>query len=158
VPLVSDVTDGTDRVAGATDPVGRLERELAVLLRRARAISVQIAREVHPDLDPAAYGLMVRLDATGGERATELAAYVGVGKSTVSRQLAALEQLGLVERTTDSADARAMVVRLSTEGARRLRRVRAARGERFRRLLAAWPTDDVDRLAGLLHRFNDIED
>lgn len=42
-----------------------LERELAVFLRRARASSGEMAREVHPDLEPAAYGLLVRLDEAG---------------------------------------------------------------------------------------------
>ncbi|MYT08388.1 MarR family transcriptional regulator, partial [Streptomyces sp. SID5470] len=37
-----------------------LERELTVLLRRARANQGEMAREVHPDLESAAYGLLVR--------------------------------------------------------------------------------------------------
>ncbi|CAM5319121.1 hypothetical protein STANM309S_02359 [Streptomyces tanashiensis] len=41
-----------------------LERELAVFLRRARAQSGEMAREVHPELESSAYGLFVRLDAT----------------------------------------------------------------------------------------------
>ncbi len=73
-----------------------LERELTVLLRRARANQGEMAREVHPDLESSAYGLLVRLGECGGQRATELAAYIGVGKATMSRQLRALEELGLV--------------------------------------------------------------
>ncbi|MFC9633606.1 MarR family transcriptional regulator, partial [Streptomyces mirabilis] len=73
-----------------------LERELTLLLRRARASSGEMAREVHPDLEASAYGLLFRLDECGRQRATELAAYIGVGKATMSRQLHALEELGLV--------------------------------------------------------------
>lgn len=59
-----------------TDPDGLfgpecldVERELAVFLRRARASSGEMARQVHPDLEPAAYGLLVRLeDATRSGR------------------------------------------------------------------------------------------
>ena len=72
-----------------------LERELTVFLRRARANQGEMAREVHPDLESAAYGLLVRLDECGRQRATSLAAYIGVGKATMSRQLRALEELGL---------------------------------------------------------------
>ena len=39
-----------------------LERELAVFLRRARATSGEMSREVHPDMEAAAYGLLVCLD------------------------------------------------------------------------------------------------
>lgn len=91
-----------------------LERELAVFLRRARASSGEMAREVHPELEPAAYGLLVRLESAGRQRATELAAYFGVGKATMSRQLRALEDLGLVAREPDPADGRAWLVRLTT--------------------------------------------
>lgn len=84
-----------------------LERELAVFLRRARASSGEMAREVHPELEAAAYGLLVRLESAGRQRATDLAAYFGVGKATMSRQLRALEALGLVAREPDPADGRA---------------------------------------------------
>ena len=40
-----------------------LERELTVLMRRARAKQGEMARAVHPDLESAAYGLLVRLAA-----------------------------------------------------------------------------------------------
>ena len=93
-----------------------LERELTVLLRRARAKSGEMAREVHPDLESAAYGLLVRLDEAGRQRATELAAYFGVGKATMTRQLRALEDLGLVAREPDPADGRAWLVHLTEEG------------------------------------------
>ena len=81
-----------------------LERELTVLFRRARANQGEMAREVHPDLESAAYGLLVRLEECGRQRATELAAYIGVGKATMSRQLRALEELGLVAREPDPAE------------------------------------------------------
>lgn len=131
-----------------------LERELAVFLRRARASSGEMAREVHPELEPAAYGLLVRLEESGPQRATELAAYFGVGKATMSRQLRALEELGLVTREPDPADGRASLLRLTGEGLARFRRVRNARRERYVRKLADWDRDEVAELARLLHQLN----
>lgn len=144
------------RAEGAA--VEALERELAVLLRRARAFSAQIAREVHPDLEPGAYGLLVRLSATGGERLTDLAAAFGVGKSTVSRQVTVLERLRLLERSPDPVDARAQVLCLTSDGKARLESARSARRERFRGLLARWADADVESLARLLHQFNDLDE
>lgn len=132
-----------------------LERELSVLFRRARATSGEIAREVHPELEPAAYGLLVRLDEVQPERATHLAAYFGVGKATVSRQLRALEDLGLVTREPDPVDGRAYLMRLTPEGRTRFDRVRSARRERYLSRLAGWDRTDIAHLSRLLHRLNE---
>ncbi|MEV0849231.1 MarR family transcriptional regulator [Streptomyces sp. NPDC049954] len=131
-----------------------LERELTLFLRRARATSGEMAREVHPDLEPAAYGLLVRLDESGPQRATELAGYIGVGKATMSRQLHALEVLGLVTREPDPADGRAWLLRLTEEGRGRFRAVREARRARYVRQLADWDRGEVAELARLLRRLN----
>lgn len=129
-----------------------------MLLRRARAMSIHLAREVHPDLEPGAYVLLVQLANSDGARLTDLAAFLGVGKPTVSRQLSVLERLGLVERVPDVHDARAQVIRNTPKGARRLATARAGRRVRFRELLDAWPTDDVAQLGELLRRFNQLGD
>ncbi|MFC8130970.1 MarR family winged helix-turn-helix transcriptional regulator [Streptomyces sp. NPDC057302] len=132
-----------------------LERELTLLLRRARASSGEMARQVHPDLEPAAYGLLVCLDDSGPQRATDLAAFIGVGKATMSRQLRALEELGLVAREPDPADGRAWLVRLTEEGGRRFREVRTGRREQYVRKLSGWDRAEVAELARLLHQLNE---
>ncbi|MER7934343.1 MULTISPECIES: MarR family transcriptional regulator [unclassified Streptomyces] len=141
---------------GADQEFLTLERELTVLLRRARANQGEMAREVHPDLETAAYGLLVRLDECGGQRATELAAYIGVGKATMSRQLRALEELGLIAREPDPADGRAWLVALTDEGRRRVGTVREARRGRYVSQLAHWPRREVAELARLLHQLNGV--
>jgi DNA-binding MarR family transcriptional regulator len=144
-----EATPGVDRPGFLA-----LERELTVLLRRARASQGEMARAVHPDLEPSAYGLLVRLDECGGQRATDLAAYIGVGKATMSRQLRALEQLGLVTREPDPADGRAWLVALTQEGHDRVSRVREARRARYAGRLADWDPAEVTELARLLNQLN----
>ncbi|WP_416223418.1 MarR family winged helix-turn-helix transcriptional regulator [Streptomyces hygroscopicus] len=139
---------------GANQEFLSLERELTVFLRRARASQGEMAREVHPDLESAAYGLLVRLDECGRQRATELASYIGVGKATMSRQLRALEELGLVAREPDPADGRAWLVHLTEEGRGRVGRVRDARRNRYVSQLAHWDPREVAELARLLHQLN----
>jgi DNA-binding MarR family transcriptional regulator len=126
-----------------------------VLLRRARGRWAQLAREVHPELDPAAYGLLRRIDDAGTARMTDLSTYFGVGKPTISRQVQLLENLGLVERSADATDGRAQALTLTGEGLRRVRRVREARGAQVRAMLSTWPADDISALAALLRRFNE---
>ncbi|MFF3907388.1 MarR family winged helix-turn-helix transcriptional regulator [Streptomyces sp. NPDC001848] len=146
--------EGADHSGGTNQEFLALERELTVFLRRARANAGQMAREVHPDLESAAYGLLARLDECGRQRATELAAYIGVGKATMSRQLRALEELGLVAREPDPADGRAWLVHLTEEGHRRVGRVREARRARYVRELAHWDPREVAELARLLNQLN----
>ena len=134
----------------------RLEREIALLLRRSRAISTRLAGELHPELDGAAYGLLALLQDTGPLRASDLVARLGLDKSTVSRQVANLVDLGLVDRTADPVDGRAQVLTPSAEGTARLSRVRNTRRARWEADLSDWPPTDVARLAELLARLNGI--
>ena len=128
---------------------------MAVFLRRARASSGEMAREVHPDLEPAAYGLLVRLESAGRQRATDLAAYFGVGKATMSRQLRALEGLGLVARETDPADGRASLVHLTDEGRARFRRSATPAAAGTPASSPAGTATEVAELARLLHHLNE---
>ena len=146
------MTDG-----GPIDPheaFVRLEREIGLLLRRSRAISARLARELHPDLDGAAYGLLALLQDAGPLRASDLVTRLGLDKSTVSRQVASLVDLGLVDRAPDPADGRAQVLTASAEGSSRLSRIRDARRARWENDMADWPQDDVARLGELLGRLN----
>lgn len=134
----------------------RLEREIALLLRRSRAISARLAGELHPDLDGAAYGLLSLLQDTGPLRASDLVTRIGLDKSTVSRQVAHLVELGLVDRAADPVDGRAQVLTPSAEGSARLARIRDVRRARWEDDLSDWPASDVATLADLLRRLNGI--
>lgn len=132
----------------------RLESELSLMWRRGRVISAALARKVHAGLDAAGYSVMVALDTDEVVRAADLVARFGVDKSTISRQLAQLESLGLVERVPDAADRRVLVVHLTATGEERLHAVREARRARIRGVLDDWPADDVRALGELLGRLN----
>ena len=146
------MTDG-----GPIDPreaFVRLEREIGLLLRRSRAISARLSRELHPDLDGAAYGLLALLQDAGPLRASTLVARLGLDKSTVSRQVATLVDLGLVDRAPDPVDGRAQVLTASAQGSAQLSRIREARRARWENDMADWPQDDIARLGELLARLN----
>jgi DNA-binding MarR family transcriptional regulator len=140
------------------EPYRAVEHEISMLFRRARARSAELARDVHPELDADAYGLLLRIELAAPARLTDLAEFFGVGKGTMSRQLRQLERLGLVSRTPDPADGRASLLDLTDEGHRRYRQARAARLESLRRLLEQWDRADVVRLGELLHRLNELID
>jgi DNA-binding MarR family transcriptional regulator len=79
---------------------------------------------------------------------------LGLDKSTVSRGLAQLENLGLIERVGDPDDGRARLLRLTATGSTRFDAIRAQRQTEFRAILARWDTTDLSDLARLLTRLN----
>jgi DNA-binding MarR family transcriptional regulator len=131
-----------------------MEEQLSFLWRRARANGNKVARQVHPDMEPGAYGLLAALQRRGSLRLTDLAAEIGVGKPSVSRQVTLLEKLGIVRKEADPQDGRAQTITLTEEGARQLSAAQSARRDVFHELLADWPVDDLARLASLLTRLN----
>lgn len=142
-----------------TTDLGELEIELSRLLRRARSAKQRTAADVHPDLDSAGYAVLVAVRdlaaAGGGARGGDISDVLGLHKSTTSRNLTTLEDLGLIERIPDPDDARARQVRLTTAGAEALDRSVSGRRERLRARLADWEPRDVADLARLLRLLND---
>ncbi|MDD0857420.1 helix-turn-helix domain-containing protein [Arthrobacter alpinus] len=111
--MTSPAAHGTSTSSTTAAGIELLERHLSLLWRRARAINYQLTSNVHPDLEPAAYGLLNILMHQGGMRLTDLARRVGVGKPTVSRQIAVLLSLGLVAKEEHPRDGRAQVIDLT---------------------------------------------
>ncbi|MER5994872.1 MULTISPECIES: MarR family winged helix-turn-helix transcriptional regulator [Streptomyces] len=134
----------------AAEAVEVIQREMTVFARRARAS----AGRMHPELSLVSYTLLGHLETSGGCRATDLAAHYALDKSTVSRQVAALERSGLVERRADPEDQRVQVVRLTQAGRRVLARVTESRRAAFAERLADWPEEDLRRFAGYLEHYN----
>jgi DNA-binding MarR family transcriptional regulator len=141
-------------VADHQNDLADLERELTLLLRRARALSGELSREIHPDLDAAAYVLMATLADAGPLRANDLAGHFGVDKSSISRQVTRLERLGFLARGVDATDRRAQLLSATPTGKRRLTAASKARRQRFRARLDSWSSTEVRDLARLLRRLN----
>ena len=140
--------------AAADSAVEALEAQLSMLWRRARSNSYKVARRVHPDMEPAAYGLLVILQNEGSMRLTDIAASIGVGKPSVSRQIAMLEQLGLVQKEADPRDGRAQAISLTPDGSRQLMAAQSARKEAFHGLMEDWDVKDITRLGKLIAQLN----
>ena len=145
-------------VSTPNQAIENLEQELSVLWRRARAASQRVARAVHPDLEPAAYGLLVLLQRRGPLRLTDVAAAIGVGKPSVSRQIVMLESLGLVQKQADPEDGRAQTISLTDIRQRTAGHVPSGRGRSTSApSSASWDEDEVHALSVLLHKLNASE-
>ena len=132
-----------------------IEQQLSLFWRRARAVSHAISRSLHPEVEPGAYGLLMILRREGPMRVTELAALIGIGKPSVSRQVALLEQLGLVDKEDDPDDRRAQRITLSPAGAAEVNELRRRRLSFFRDALGTWDLADLSQLSEYFTRVND---
>ncbi|MHC0429276.1 MarR family winged helix-turn-helix transcriptional regulator [Streptomyces sp. O3] len=123
---------------------------MTAFARRARAT----AARMHPELSLVSFTLLSHLEHQQGCRATDLAAYYTLDKSTISRQVAALEKADLVERRLDPDDHRVQVLHLTERGAGVLAQVTDSRRAAFRERLAEWGAPDLERFAEYLLRYN----
>jgi DNA-binding MarR family transcriptional regulator len=151
------VVEGWDEVS-TPDELHTADEIGSQLVRLVRLIERMQARyhAEHPDaVDRATYLLLVHLVKDGERRASALAEAVHSDPSTVSRQVAQLVRLGLVERVADPVDGRATLLVATEEGRRVFDENRQLRNRRIAELTADWSDDDRRRFARLLTRFTD---
>ncbi|ONK11826.1 MarR family winged helix-turn-helix transcriptional regulator [Streptomyces sp. MP131-18] len=131
-----------------------LQHEVALFARRAEQTRLGGLGAARDSMDRAAYLLLSRLDQDGPAGVKALAARLGIDSSTVTRQVAPLVDAGLVHRTADPADGRAVVLALSPPGADRLAEVRSSRRRLIAVLTADWTGEERAAFRTLLTRFN----
>ena len=121
-------------------------------------------RSVGDQLEPATFWLLKNL-APESMRVTALAGCTNLDTSTVSRHVAQMERLGLVERHPDPDDGRAQRVGLSAEGRQTLDDALDRRRATMIRSFDGWDAADIadfDRMlgrfvAGIEHLTSDLE-
>ncbi len=123
--------------------------ELMGLMNSARQDDMLI-REAGVSLDRALFPLLVKIGMAGAIGVVDLADLAGRDHSTVSRQVAKLESLGLVTRQPGASDRRVREAVLTAEGVAAVTALSAARYRLMDRFLAPWPDQDRADIARLL--------
>jgi DNA-binding MarR family transcriptional regulator len=136
-------------------PTALLSAEVVRLVRASHGMRAQLHAAKPDGIEWAGSMLLFHLCKDGPQRSSALAAAVCVDPSTVSRQIADLVDLGLVERRADPHDGRATLLAATEAGEARHRLVHERRDRALAVMLADWSDNDVDALAGLLRRLND---
>lgn len=112
--------------------IGRLRRRI-----RAAASS--------RDITLTQASVLARLTDDDGLTTSDLAAIEGMRHQSMASTVAALADLGLVERRRDPGDGRRLLIALTAEGRRRAEEARAARGEWLATELQRTCTEDERR-------------
>lgn len=149
---------GVPKMADVTDKPGEpdVDHELTRLFRRSRARGLRLAAEIHESLDITSYLLLMAIaDQRDGVRGSDLAESFAVHKSTISRSIATLEKLGLVERIPDPDDGRAQLLMPSADAALVINQIRERGHGWLVNILADWTAEDRATFATGLARFND---
>jgi len=123
--------------------MNRPERDAALVRRAGLA------------LDRALFPLLVGIERFGPIGVVDLAGRAGRDYSTVSRQVAKLEDLGLVRRKASPDDRRLRMATVTAKGKAMTDRIDAARDRLLGGILRKWKAPDVDELVRLLRRFAD---
>jgi len=111
-----------------------------------------LLRTAGVELDRALFPLLVRLADGAPKGVAKLAEEVGRDHTTVSRQLAKLESLGLVERPASAEDRRVRAARIAPDGAKVASAIANARRKLLSHALSDWSDDDLARLGELNQR------
>jgi DNA-binding MarR family transcriptional regulator len=114
-----------------------------------------LIREAAIPLERALFPLLVIIDKLGPIGVVELADRVGRDYTTVSRQVAKLESLALVERKAGASDRRVKESAITPKGRAMTRAVDVAREKIGRRILKSWDPSDVEQLVRLMRKFAD---
>jgi DNA-binding MarR family transcriptional regulator len=128
---------------------------LAMLTRQASLMRLHelVSNRGGLTLERSAYPLLNQILALQGGRLSDIAAGLKVAVPTVSRQVRQLEELGLVVRTQDPIDGRAILLEVTPAGLDALQRMMGEWRKTVAEILQSWPEKDREILGELLERF-----
>lgn len=112
----------------------------------------EMIRQAGIRLDRALFPLLIGVAKIGPVGVGELADRVGRDYTTVSRQIAKLDSLGLVERAASEQDARVRVASITPTGKSMTDAIDRAREVKAHALFASWNAADFDNLVHLMQR------
>jgi DNA-binding MarR family transcriptional regulator len=128
--------------------------EMVALINLPQRDEVLI-KEAGIALDRALFPLLVRIERSGPVGVLELAEAVGRDYTTVSRQVAKLESLGLVQRQSRATDRRVRETAVTPKGKAMTDRVDAAREKIGLASFESWDVHEIDELVRLTRKFVD---
>ncbi|MEV4703195.1 MarR family transcriptional regulator [Actinoplanes sp. NPDC049316] len=96
--------------------------------------------------------LLRAIGTHGPVRGSDLAAWQGVDKSTITPQVRRLEDRGLIAREGDPGDRRAALLTVTEHGRRKLRKIDDSGALLFERAVDGWSDDDRRLLGELMTR------
>ena len=141
-----------DNAPCAEDAIGVIELELLRLVRHLETFGRR--GSIYVQVDRAGYLALRTLETLGPLSTKALATALNLDASTVTRQIAAREGAGFVERRPDHVDRRSSTFVLTPEGRRTMADVERERRLSMEALVADWDDGEKVTLGRALNRLN----
>ncbi|MFD4949257.1 MarR family winged helix-turn-helix transcriptional regulator [Streptomyces sp. NPDC058239] len=129
--------------------------ELARQLSAIGAVKRGLARMLPPECPGGSAAVLALLREHGEMRISRLAELMAVDMSVTSRHVAHVAERGWIERSSDPADKRSRILRLTPAGHDVLNDLNRRTTEMFIHNLSDWSDDDVGQLNTLLARLRE---
>jgi DNA-binding MarR family transcriptional regulator len=128
--------------------------DIVAVINRPQGDEIMV-REAGISLDRALFPLLVGIERRGPIGVVDLAERIGRDYTTVSRQVAKLENLGLIERRAAAADRRISEATVTVKGKAMTDAVDRARERLVGAMFSTWDDHDVEELVRLMRKLAD---
>jgi DNA-binding MarR family transcriptional regulator len=128
--------------------------DILIVMNRPQRDEVLI-KEAGIRLDRALFPLLVGIGRFGPIGVVELADLAGRDYTTISRHVAKLEQLGLIQRQENATDRRLREAVITPKGKAMTDRIDAARERIGHAIFETWDADEFGELVRLMRKFAD---
>jgi DNA-binding MarR family transcriptional regulator len=148
-----------DNIITKPDPA-RMQLELSLgdqlnaLLSASHALNVRTAAVFDPTLQPAAFLIVRWLLSNAPAAATILAESTAMDRSSVSRLVSQLKQLGYVKSETHPEDRRGVLLSLTELGREKALKAIKEKEEEFYKRISKWEDSDLEAFVYMLRCFN----
>lgn len=112
------------------------------------------SQDIHSELGGIGMIVLQVIYRKGSITATELSRTLDMDKSLVSRELAKLRDLDLIDAAPSAHDGRVTMLSCSAEAKRLVDQFRQLTAQEYRERFAGWSDEELAELKAALHRFN----
>lgn len=134
--------------------IAEIIAEFAEVFAFARTRWARYAEEVHPELRGVGMMVLQVILRKGPITATELGQMLDMDKAVVSRQVAKLRELELVDATPSEEDRRVFLLAASARAHALLEELQHRNAWEYGQRFAGWDDAELESLRSALHRFN----
>ena len=131
-----------------------LGKELNALISASHALNVRTAAIFDSTLQPAAFLIIRWLLSYGPANATILAESTAMDRSSVSRLVTQLKNLGYVKSETHPKDRREILLSLTELGRERSSKAIKEKEEEFYKRISKWENSNLEEFINMLQCFN----
>jgi DNA-binding MarR family transcriptional regulator len=145
-----------DLVDDRDEATADVEAAVTELFRWGRTWGKRLAERFDPPLPPLAFAILHYVNQHAPVRSNDIVGFFGMDKGAVSRQIASLRELGLLDATADVDDRRATLLAPTARATAAFSAFRDETRREYQNLLDGWSTGELRGFADQLTQFNKL--